>query len=81
MKKNKKAGSMIMKKITIIISLFAMMSFSYANDKDEITKEIVKGIDYLNKNNSTYNNYSSDGVEKLFLINSLIEGYLILNEY
>ena len=61
MKKNKKAGSMIMKKITIIISLFAMMSFSYANDKDEITKEIVKGIDYLNKNNSTYNNYSSDG--------------------
>ena len=30
-----------MKKITIIISLFAMMSFSYANDKDEITKEIV----------------------------------------
>ena len=60
-KKNKKAGNIIMKKITTIISLFAVMSFSYANDKDEITKEIVKAIDYLNKNNSTYNNYSSDG--------------------
>ena len=31
-----------MKKLTVIISMFVMISFSYANDKDEITKEIVK---------------------------------------
>ena len=50
-----------MKYIITIISIFAMMSLSYANDKEEITKEIVKAIDYLNKNNNTYNNYSMDG--------------------
>ena len=50
-----------MKKLTVIISIFVVISFSYANDKDEITKEIVKAIDYLNKNKSTYNNYSTDG--------------------
>ena len=50
-----------MNKIITIISIFALISFSYANDKDEITKEIVKAIDYLNKNKSTYNNYSTDG--------------------
>ena len=53
-----------MKNIITIISIFAMMSFSYANDKDEITKEIVKAIDYLNKNNSTYNNYSTISVDR-----------------
>ena len=61
MKKNKKRESIIMKKLTVIISMFVMISFSDANDKDEITKGIVKARDYLNKNKSTYNNYSADG--------------------
>ena len=42
MKKNKKARSIIMKKLTVIISMFVVISFSYANDKDEITKEKKK---------------------------------------
>lgn len=50
-----------MKKMTMYISIIAMMSFSFANDKDEITKEIVNSINYFNKNKKTYNNYSSEG--------------------
>jgi len=51
-----------MKNIIKLFSLiFICTSFSIAGDKEEIVKSITSAIDYLNKNKTTYNNYSSNG--------------------